>query len=429
MRPLILAFSFIRVPKLFVSLLFWPMVLGVLLALSQAVMSSAYLGIVTESPEDFEKRIYKETAEHQWLRSNLYGKAEVLAPLQVCRWQASSSGEQAPTDACKLEGNDVVIRTDSPESYDVTKFENFFQGTTRRIHLCRSCSSDIIISETPEGRTSDIYGLRALGVYILTDSEVNNRVGGHYVAAKSELNQLRDIGGTILLHPAGSEQSINMTQATKIMILILNIAAITIIVLWLALKGHRKVLQYFAQNGALLPLVAACGKNTFYAALWIITLLRVSLFLLAVIPSTVIVYSKAVPKETLDVFIKSGPEFVLWVTGIVASLSCLAIVASIAELKQRHTWVSFLYRYIPILLCFLGSVIWFVALFTEGATAKIVQNVIAAIPVIGISPMIVSPLFTVDINVIALHCALAGIMVVVLMRHNSQWFAAHLEEI
>ncbi len=429
MRPLILAFSFIRVPKLFVSLLFWPMVMGVLLALGQAVMSSAYMGLVTESPQDFEKRFYKETSEHKWLRTTLYGSPDLLPAIEVCRWSTINGVEQAPGEGCLLEATDVVVRTDNPESFNASEFETFFTGTTRRLHLCRTCSSNIVIQESSDGRTSDVFGLHALGVYILTDSEVNNRMGEHYVAAKSELNKLRDIGGTILLHPAGSEQSINITQASKIMVLILNTAAITIIVLWLSLKGHRKVLQYFARNGALLPLVAACGKNTFYAALWIITLLRVALFLLAVIPATVVVYSRAVPQETLDIFIKSGPEFVLWVTGIVASLSCLAIIASIAELKQRHSWVSFLYRYVPIALCFFGSIVWLIALFTEGPVAKIVQNVIAAIPVIGISPMIISPLFTVNVNIIAVHCVLAGVMVVVLMRHNSQWFAAHLEEI
>ena len=190
MRPLILAFSFIRVPKLFVSLLFWPMVMGVFLALLQAIVSSAYMGLVSETPKQFEQRIHSESSEHRWLRSLLYGTGAALPPIQVCRWHTENGLEQPPAENCTLEANDVVVRSDNPSTYDIQTFAEFFNGTTYRIHVCRTCRTNIVIEDGPDGRTSDVRGLRALGVYILTDAEVTNRVGDHYVAAKTALSSL-----------------------------------------------------------------------------------------------------------------------------------------------------------------------------------------------------------------------------------------------
>ncbi|MCB0322842.1 MAG: hypothetical protein KDD69_04685 [Bdellovibrionales bacterium] len=428
MKAIILAFSLIRVPKLFVSLLLWPMIIGVCVALAQALFSSAYFGIVTETPEQFEKRIMA-TDEHAWLRQLLFGTSALLDPIQLCVWRQSPTGEIPPNDGCRVQTNDVVIRAADPATYDSREMLSFFDGSTPRLHVCRSCTGDIVIKGDGEERTSEVRGLHALGIFILTDAQVNNRIGTHYIRAKADIDAMREIGGTVLLQPEGSPHPINMTQATKIMVLILNTAAITIIALWLSLRGHRKVLEYFSRNGALLPLVAACGKNSFYAALWIITLVRVGLFLLAVVPATIVVYAKAIPAETLQIFVGDGAEFTLWLTGIAASLSCLAIVASLAELKQRHTVVSFLYRYVPLCLCLSGSLVWFVAVFNDGPYSELIQNVIAATPVVGISPILLSPLVSINTTVIALHSVLAGLLVLLLMRLNSQWFAAHLEEI
>jgi hypothetical protein len=225
------------------------------------------------------------------------------------------------------------------------------------------------------------------------------------------------------------DEAINISQATKTMLLIINTSLITVIALWLSLKGHRKVLDYFSRNGALLPLVAACGKNTFYAALWIITLMRVLFFLVASLPATIFMYSRAVPQETLDVFIRSGPDFILWLSALVSSLSCLAIIASVAELKQRHSWVSFLYRYVPLGLCWIGTVIWIVSVFTPGQASKVIQTLITCIPIIGISPVLISPIFNISTTVVAAHSLIATMLILVFLRMNSRWFAAHLEEI
>jgi len=233
----------------------------------------------------------------------------------------------------------------------------------------------------------------------------------------------------VFLHPPGTAHAVNVTEASKVMVLVINTATLAIITLWLSLKGHRKVLDYFARNGALLPLVAACGKSTFYRSLWLITMLRVTFFLLAVLPSTFILFARSIPNETLTMFIGDPDNFVLWLLALLASLSSLAIIASIAELKHRHSMVSFLYRYTPIFLALAGSIIWAYCIFTAGETSARVQQVITSLPIVGVSPVIISPLLPLSSTVMAAHCALSGALVLLMMHLNSRWFAAHLEEI
>lgn len=432
MKSILLAFSLIRVPKLFVSLLLWPLIIGLIVSITQVSVSIAYFGLVTETPKEFQKRITTDDAGNKWLRQMIFGSDKALSQIQVCRWTTEQGVEKAPNQSCAPEALDIVILTDSPKTFDISEYEELLEGSTKKIHLCRNCKTDIIISQKADLISSDIYGLGALGVFMLLDT-TSTLQNSHYVNARinarEKLEHIKKLRGTTYLHTPGLDTPINMSQATKTMMLILNTALITILTLWLALKGHRKVLDYFARNGALLPLVAACGKDTFYASLWIITMIRVSFFLLAVIPSTLFVFAKSVPDETLAVFVGSAPDFILWVLGMIASLSSLAIIASIAELKHRHSMVSFLYRYVPLILAFLGTGIWFYAIFQPGPGIQLLQKSIACIPVIGISPILVSPLFNLGSTTIAAHSLLASALVMLMLRLNSRWFAAHLEEI
>lgn len=429
MKTILLAFSLIRIPRLFVSLLLWPMIIGVGVAVVQAITSSAYMGLVEETSDQFENRIQTESPETAWLRSQLFGSKAVLPALQVCRWKTDGLKEVSPSVSCEIKENDVAIVVKNPITFDSASYESYFQGSTRTLHICKTCSSNIVI-DTREGKVrSDIFGFTGLAVMALTDTTTNAKTNTHFVEAKKTIEGVKEISGTLFLHPAGSKEPINVTQTTKTMLLILNTSLMTLIALWLSLKGHKKVLDYFSKNGALLPLVAACGKDSFYAALWIITLLRVFFFIVAAIPSTVFLYSKAVPQETLDVFIRSTPDFIMWLSALIASLSCLAIIASVAELKQRHSWVSFLYKYVPVSLCFLGTVVWIISVFTPGEASRVIQVFISCIPIIGISPILLSPIFNINSTVVMIHSLLASATIILLLRHNSRWFAAHLEEI
>ena len=402
------------------------MVIGLFIALGQVFLSSAYLGLVNESSGDFKKRVTSESGEIEWLRMQLYGSTEALPDPVICRWNKKGI---APSPECELQPLDVSIHVNNPGSYDPAEFVAFFLGSTRAIHLCKSCETDIVINELSEQRTANVRSLSAMGIYALTDSVNNSRVSSHFVEAKEVIEELKDASGTIFFQPVGVSHPINVSEATKTMILIINTALLIIVTLWLSLKGHRKVLDYFARNDALLPLVASCGKNTFYASLWIITLFRVAFFLLMVTPPTILVYAQTVSDETMSVFIGDKAEFILWLLAILASLSSLTIIASIAELKHRHSWVSFMYRYVPIMLCLVGTVVWAVTLVVPGEYVTLLRNGITAIPIFGISPLLLSPLISVNTTLLTAHSALASILVVIVLRLNSRWFAAHLEEI
>ena len=402
------------------------MVIGLFIALGQIFVSSAYLGLVNESSGDFKKRVTNESGEIEWLRVQLYGTSKPLPDPIICRW---SNAATPPSDECKLQRLDVSVHVQNPLEYDPAELVAFFLGSTRAIHLCQSCETDIVINERGGERSANVRSISAMGVYALTDSVNNSQVNSHFVQAKEAIEKLKASSGTIYFEPVGVDQPINVSEATKTMILIINTALLIIVTLWLSLKGHRKVLDYFARNDALLPLVASCGKNTFYASLWIITLFRVAFFLLMATPPTILIYAETVSDETMSVFIGDKAEFILWLLAILASLSSLTIIASIAELKHRHSWVSFMYRYVPILLCLIGTVVWAATLVMPGEHITMLRNCITAIPIFGISPLLLSPLISVDTSLLTAHSALASVLVVIVLRLNSRWFAAHLEEI
>ncbi len=420
MNAILLAFSLIRVPRLFVSLLLVPLVVGLGIAILQAVTSSLYFGVVDETAKQAQTRIDTEPSGNKWLRTQLFNSPKPLDRIQVCDWSK---------EKCKIKKHDIVIKTDGLEQFNLEEYKKFFQGSTRTLHLCNHCTADIVVTSTKDLVRSDINNISGLGVIMLTDSSSNAEAKKHFVEAKKTWEHFKDISGTVYLHTKGLDQAINMTQASKIMLLIMNTALIAIISIWLSLKGHRKILDYFSHNGALLPLVAACGKSTFYNSLWIITILRVALFLISSLPTTILFYSYAVPEETLNVFFKNAPDFILWLSALTSSLCSLALIASIAELKKRHSITSLTYRYLPLVLCLFGTIVWAMSMFSSAQTAKNIQAIISCIPIIGISPIITSPLFNTNSTVVAAHSLLATCLVILLLRTNSKWFAAHLEEI
>lgn len=431
MKPLLLAFSLIRVPRLFCTLLLWPLVIGVFVAITQVVFSSLFLHVMEESPDDYAARVEGTDVGVTWLQEELYQSDQPLGPPLICRWIVGSNGDEyPPTRECAIDPLDVTVEVENPETFDAAPHAEFFNGATRRIHLCRSCGKDVRIRTINGEIQAHVFSLKALGVLALADVNADKGVNPHYIEARRQVEKYHDLTGTIFLHPPGFDRPVNISKTSKTMVMVVNTAFIVLITLWLSLVGHRKVLQYFARNDALLPLVAACGKETFYSALWIITLIRVGFFLLASVPTAYISYRVAVPDELLNVFLgEQNGEFLLWVTGIVSSLSAFTIIASIAELKHRHSLLSFAYKYLPMLLCLAGTALWTVSVFSSGSGWWWVQHVIASLPLVGLSPMILAPIFRMSPTIIALHAMFASVLVVVCLRFNSRWFAAHLEEI
>jgi hypothetical protein len=427
MNPFRIAFAFIKIPRFFVALLFWPMVIGVVIAIVQAMASSLYVNLSSETVEQYQNRVLSDSYETNWVRERLFQTAKDLPPLQICIWE-----NQQADPPCSIEPYDIVIRKQHPSETEIENLTNFFEGSTRNIHFCIDCSSEIIITPPErEGQevTTRIFGFSAIGVYFLTDHAKRNLANQHYIEAKETIEVFKEAIGTIYLQPAGLKYPINITHGTKVMILVINAALIAIITLWLTLKGHRKVLDYFSKNGALLPLVAACGKECFYASLWIMTILRVGFFLLTVLPATILLYLLSIPEETHRIFFKSPAEFSIYLFGLIAGLSCIGIIGSIAELKQRYSLVSFSYKYLPLILCLVGTALWSLCIFIPGDGPRIVRTIISAIPVVGITPVLVSPLIALEQTVLSIHSILSSLLVLVLFRYNASWFAAHLEEL
>lgn len=425
-----LAFSLIRIPKLFASLLLWPMLIGIFVALGQIAISLTYFEMSNESIEQYKTRVVARKEDRQWIIQYILGMNLLPDEPVICKWIKTEKGSEIPpSNNCLIDNNEIAIQTSDIDRFDPSSYKTFFAGATAKIHICNNCTSDITITTFNDKKFASVSSARALGVYMLSDIESIDKLNEHYLAAKTERLEREEFKGTILLSTPSLNSPINISETTETMLLIINTALITIITLWLALKGHRKVLDYFARNQALLPLVAACGKSTFYNSLWIITLLRVFFFLLAVVPSTILVTIKGVPVETLNMFIGDSAQFILWIAGMIASLSALTIIASIADLKHRHSSVSFLYRYTPIFISIIGTSIYFYCIIVPSSISLLVQRIIASIPIVGTNSLILSPLLPLSATVIASHSILSGLLVVIILRINSRWFAAHLGEL
>ena len=83
MNAISLAFSLIRVPRLFISLLLWPLIIGLSIATLQAISSSLYFGVVTETSVQAAERLDSENPSDRWLRMQLFQTEKELPELNL----------------------------------------------------------------------------------------------------------------------------------------------------------------------------------------------------------------------------------------------------------------------------------------------------------------------------------------------------------
>jgi hypothetical protein len=208
-----------------------------------------------------------------------------------------------------------------------------------------------------------------------------------------------------------------------------NIALLVVIALWLALKAHRKVLDYFSRNDVLLPLAAACGKQAFYSAIWILTLFRVGCFLGASIPLMYFglddIFSSNVGID-LSFSLAHGAA---WLVALVSALGLATVIASIAELKHRHSLLSVSYRVLPLLGAFFGAMVWGASFIMPLHACGVFRLIVSALPIVGIAPILVAPVTGLPYAPMMIHAVLAIIGLTWLLKRNARWFAAHLEEV
>lgn len=434
MQALRLVISLVRIPRLFAYLFLLPLLLSIGVVYVQLVFTKALISVEKNDGASLERRI-NDSEDTNLIRELLFGSASPLPPARVCRWIISkdSAGNQIevpPSSVCTPDRLDIALQVEDPETFDSTEYEALFRGNVERIHICKSCRPDSIIKIDSNGAESHSTSL--MGLAVMNLARFNKDLRYKYVEAAKGFDRARELTGDIHLRAAGFKEEINISTMNTSLAILLNITFLVLVTLWLALKAHRKVLDYFARSGALLPMVAATGKGSFYVAIWMLTVLRVAAFLFAAIPITVAGLSNFLEEKDLIDFI--GRDYFLfatWLLAIVASLSCATIIASVAELKHRHSLMSFVYRYVPFILSIVGAFVWGLTFLFDGYDTAVsaVRAVIASLPVVGIVPILVGPVFAPPFSVLILHTTLTIILLTVALKRNARWFAAHLEEI
>ncbi len=417
-----LAVSLLRIPRLFGALFLFPLLISIVVVTGQIIFTALMLKSLDTVAAPVEDLV-EQTKDHNVGRILLYGHGRPLPPVEVCRWIEHGESERPPNAACAPGRLDVALRTLTPATFDVEQYRRAFEGNVERLHVCRSCRPDVVITPTGTGVSSDIYSLWGLVVVNLVRFNRNS-----YLEGLKQIEQVAETFGQRTLHLSGLAEAINLNRAYTHLAITINFAGLIIVALWLALKAHRKVLDYFARSGALLPLVAATGHRTFYGAIWLLTLCRVGAFLGAALPMTYVGFVALLTDQDRAEFF-SGERTFVWLATVTASLGLATLIASIAELKHRHSLLSFLYKYVPVIICFIGGAIWAFTFFFDSTVAHTIRAVATATPLIGMAPVLLGPVLKPATLTLMVHCGLSVAALMVALRHNSRWFAAHLEEI
>ncbi len=425
-KSLRVALALIRVPRLFVSLLLFPLLVGIGVAYAQLIATGLYLKLLARGVEDVRlTEVDRGGAIRQVLFPNGFGET------QICEWTGAREGgtEHPPSGKCTIQPLDVAVIVPEGRRNEADPYIKLFKGLVPRVHLCTQCVADLTIRITADGPITDVYDVWAIPILnsaATQDLERNARLMELLARTENIQGQL----GAIQVHLPGFREPVNGSEVKVTLALVITTASLVVVALWLALKAHRKVLDYFAQNDVLLPLVASCGRGAFYGAIWWITTFRVGAFFLGTVPGVIDVLSEFASDKQLAAFISDDTiSFVLWIIGLFSGLTVVTVTASVGELRHREFALTFLYKYIPFVLWCVGSLLWCVTIIFPTHTALVVRNCIAFIPVIGLTPIMLSPIFKPPLNVLVVHALLAVGLVALTLKRNARWFAAHLEEV
>ena len=314
------------------------------------------------------------------------------------------------------------MRTESPDTFDVNPLARILNGNVARLHVCRSCHPDVIMEDSVgHFRT---HATSVWGLVLVSLTQFNTAIEEHRVKMRESREEADSLVGDLFFYAWGVERPVAISECLPNIALIFNVASIVLLALWLALKAHRKVLLLFSRSGALLPLVAGLGHRTFYTALWWITGFRVSCFLAGAIPLSVVGLLSLDQSTTIP-----HRELLVWIVGLVCSFSFATIVASIADLKERHTVMHLAYLYIPLLVSAFGGIFWTATFLLDSSFMGYLRWALVSIPLVGMVPLILSPLLPAPLWCLAIHGGLSSVGILYVVRNNSSWFASHLEEV
>jgi len=386
------------------------------------------------SPPSTDENKKEKGESFAYLREILLGSKEPLAETKVCRWVRVKKNdafvELPPSAECSPDKLDIALIVNDPASFDPKEYLSLFGGNAKRVHLCHTCHPDVMIdlrSEEKLTKVTSVWGLLLLGL------GRNSKLVERRQEMSESVHQADSLMGTISFKTHSLLEEVPISDAPPLVALVFNILSLVVIALWLALKAHRRVLDYFARSGALLPMVAATGKGTFYGAVWVLTILRVFAFLGAGISATIFVFTELSESQGVsfgDSFLQgSYLHIAVWLFAICGTFGFATLIASVSDLRQRHDWWSALYMSLPLIVCGIGSLIWASLFLFDTPITGGIRNVIVSLPVIGMTPMVLTPLFQPPLYVLIIHGTLAFIGVGILAKKNANWFAAHLEDL
>jgi hypothetical protein len=427
-RTIRIALAFLRIPHLALSLFAFPLILSLIIVCAQVLVTGAIVQMVSSSGASVAAVTPSETNFHvvRWV---MYGSGSPRPPLTICRWNTTLSTEAPPDSHCLPDRLDVAIHVANPETYDITRFARLFEGHIDRLHVCTTCAPDVVITPELDGKTHS-FARSVFGLAILFLPYSNKTVGDRRIALHSAIDDIQGTLGSISMHIPEITEAVGISSLKGTLPITANIAVLVIIALWLALRAHRKVLDYFARNDVLLPLAATCGRHTFYSAIWMLTLLRVGCFLCASIPLMYIGLSDIISTHVKDVeFPFSLLTSLMWLAALISTLAFATVVASIAELKHRHAILSVTWRLLPLTGAFLGALVWGLSFILPYHALGTFRLVFSALPVVGIAPILLAPITNLSWVPMTIHALLASSALLWILRRNARWFAAHLEEV
>jgi hypothetical protein len=427
------ALSLMRVPHLALSLFVFPLFLSIVIVVGQIIMT---LMLVSASPTSGVKTGASAVPRDDSgiVRLILYGSERARGYLHVCRWvsEESRGDEVPPTSECAPDRLDVALQVSDPSSFDVGPYVELYQGEVDRLHVCKGCRPDAVITVDagghPHSSSYSVFGALILALPIIKRANEFREVRD---GLRSIVSNVQELMGDFSFFSADFEQGIRWSQLKNDLPLALNISFLIVVSLWLALRAHRRVLDYFGYNHVLLPLVAACGKKRFYSALWWLTSLRVGCFLSAAVPLLYLGFhgNGSGRSNVFHPFHISWLTGTVWVATLIATIGLATVIASIAELQHRDSIMSFLYRYLPIVVAMVGGFVWCGSFLFTGEGSALFRRAITLLPVAGMLPIFVAPVIKVPLWIMVTHgiCALG--VLVALLRRNARWFAAHLESV
>lgn len=432
MKTFRIIFALLRVRRLFATLLLFPLLGSLTVVITQLILSGSALRQISE-----EKKIStttkdeQEETDWQFLRLILFGNGLPQAKPLLCIWNQDpekSNVERPPSKECAPDKLDIALHVSDDLQVDRNEYLRLIEGNALRLHICKTCKPELELFVSNQGnsvKAHSSYGLMLYGLLML-----DRKIQEQFKALKIQRLDLKEKLGQVFFFLPELKAPIQVSSIQISMIFILNITALIVISLWLGLRAHRKVLDYFSKSGALLPMVAATGKTPFYLALWGITGLRVSIFLLASIPLMLIILDgSSEDQTTLDVFSHSLLDMLLWLLALLSSMTLATIIASISDLKGRHEILSALYKIIPLLLSALGAILWAASFLVTSEQAGIFRSLISTFPILGMGPMILAPVVQPKLYILIIHTIASSALIYYLMKKNAHWFAAHLEEL